>query len=148
MSDAKAKSEKGAGKKDVVLRIVLVVILAVVAILAIRLYSLRGQYNRALALYDEGNYQEACDILEPVIERPLAVIKVRKKARQLLGQCKAQIAVNIKNNERDYARALELLKQAKELDPASTEIDRHIKDCETALAAPGKKPALPTPPGE
>ena len=142
MTDEHAKPGKQIRRQDLVMRIVLIAILVVVVIMGIGNFKMRWEYKKALALYEEGTevqsrdvrsakVQEAHDIFEALIRKPLSIIKVRGMARKALAQCKMQLAVDIGQNERSsegYTKAVAILEQAKELDPSSIEIETRLRE--------------------
>ena len=142
MTDEHEEPGKQIRRQDLVIRIVLIAILVVVVIMGIGNFKMRGEYNKALALYEEGiaaqsldvrsaKVQEAHDIFEALIRKPLSIIKVRGMARKALAQCKMQLAVDIGQNERSsegYTKAVTMLEQAKELDPSSIEIETRLRE--------------------
>ena len=128
MADAKAKPKK---TSDLVVRIVLIVVLVIVAIMAIGNYRLRREYSKALDLYDQAKYQEAHDILEPLVKKPLAIIKIRGQARKTLGQCKLQLAVDIgqsASSKEGWTQALTMLEEARKFAGPTEEIETRIKE--------------------
>ena len=130
--------------------------LLIVAVMAIDNYRLRREYGKALDLYDQAKYQEAHDILEPLVKKPLAIIKIRGQARKALGQCKLQLAVDIGQSARSkegWTQALTMLEEARELAGPSEEIERQIKEYREYIEKAGEqaKPEaepVPGPPAE
>lgn len=129
---AREAGKRGLSKRDLIVRIVLIIVLVIIAAMALRLRTLRAEYKRALDLYDEREFQEAHDIFETICASPVSIIKVRSKAKQALGRCKAELASEIvlggERTAESYGEALKLLEEARELTGGSEEIERRIKE--------------------
>lgn len=141
MADAKAKPKK---TSDLVVRIVLIVVLVIVAIMAIGNYRLRREYSKALDLYNQvpPKYQEAHDILESLVKKPLAIMKIRGQARKTLGQCKFQLAVNIGQNahsKEGWTQAVTMLEEARELAGPTEAIEMRIKEYREYIEKSGEQ---------
>ena len=149
--------EKPAGKSTLIIRVVLIVILIVVLIMAVGHGKLRGEYKKALGLYEEATamedmgdiaartakLQEAEGILEALVQKSMSGIKLRKPATQTLAQVKMQIAVDRGLNDRSvatYAEVVRMLQEAQKLDPGSQEIGLRLQEYQGYL---DKAPATP-----
>ncbi len=131
MTEESKKQTKPAGKSARIVRMLLIVALVLVAGVAARWHMLLREYRKGVALYDEGKYQEAHGVLEELVEKPLAALRIRSQARTALGRCKAEVASDVVFKERSlegYTKALKLLEEAKELVGPSTEIERRIRE--------------------
>jgi len=144
-----------ARKSPLVVRIALYVTLTLVIICAVLWFSLKRDLDRGIALYDAGKYQQAAALLQPLMNKPLARLRVRQAAQVTLGLCKAKIATQVAMKERSaegYREALHMLAEAKELAGPRPEIEEAIKECTEhlqKLGEPSTRPVLrPGPPPE
>ena len=144
--------QKRAGKSPLIVRVALFVALALVIICAILWYSLKRDLDRGTALCEDNKFQEAVAVLEPLMHKPLAALRIRAVAQKSLGVCKAGLAeLAAKERTADgYRKALDLLKEARQLAGATPGIENAVKEYTeylNKLEHPETPPATPpTPP--
>lgn len=142
--DAKPKTAR---KIALSIRILLLAALVLLLAVAVRWRMLATEYQRAIDLFDQGKYEAAQTRLQQVMDRPLAAFRIREKARRAIGLCKAEQAGEIVRQERSlegYAKALDLLEQARREAGATPEIERRIEEYKGYLER--QKAAAPTAP--
>jgi len=124
--------------------------------------KLRGEYKKALNLYEEATamedmgditartakLQEAEGILESLVQKSMSRIKLRGPATQTLAQVKMQIAVDrgLNGGAGVYAEVVRMLQDAQQLDPGSEEIKLRLQEYQGYLDK--AQPAAPATPEE
>lgn len=148
MAETGQAPQRPAAKSPLMVRVALFVTLALVIICVVLWFFLKSDLDRAIALYDAGEYQEAVHILQPLIDRPLARLRIRQAAERTLGFCKAELATQVAMKERSaegYRKALQLLAEAKELAGPTPEIEKGIKEYTEYLQKLEPPPTPPAP---
>jgi hypothetical protein len=147
MAEANRAPESPKGKTALVGRMVLVVALVLVLIAAFQWYRLSGELKQGVSLYEAGKYQDAVNVLEPLLPRTLSGFRIRAEAKRTIGLCKAEMASEIALKDRTaegYQKALKLLEEAKALAGSTQEIERRIAEYTGYLHPPAAStPAAP-----
>lgn len=107
-------------------RILLLGILVLVVLGAIRWRMLSTELDRCAWLYHDGRYDEAAQRLEALVGKPLAAIRIRRPAGQLLLLCRAELAAAQGSSE-GCEEALRLFEAAKRAGVPARDVDRRVE---------------------
>ena len=111
---------------DKALRIAIVGLILAAVGGAVRWRMLAVRLGRAERLYRHYQYEDAADLLEPLVGSPLARIRLRGRARRTLLLCKAHLAAE-ERTLAGYETALRHLAAARDAGADPDEVDEYVK---------------------
>ncbi len=124
-------AKQSGSKTTWIVRIILFAVLIVAIVTLLLWRGALNEYRRGVELYEEGEFQEACDVFDAVANRPLAAFRISRMARKARGLCLAELASEKAleaETATEYEEAILMLKEAEELSGPSKEIARRINE--------------------